>query len=236
MGCKVQVHEKTDKRGTWAFHSADGWYLSTSPEHYRVHNCHIKAIKKERLTDTVQFCHKHITNPSISPLDKVMHTIATCKAAIDGTDATQSNQQLRDLKKTIVRKIENNVVQHAVQPPSPTESPTTTPPVPRVANDTSTTTRSIRLPVNTRQNYVAGAITLLISQRPSISLPNHQLSAPGPESKQPNSHHAHHVPMPLAYGNPRCPAFRKPGVNPMQSRKSSIRNDSFVLSSKWNNK
>ena len=31
MGCKVQVHEKTDKRGTWAYHSVDGWYLSTPP-------------------------------------------------------------------------------------------------------------------------------------------------------------------------------------------------------------
>ncbi|KAL7502426.1 hypothetical protein ACHAXN_000718 [Cyclotella atomus] len=27
MGCEVQVHEKTDKRGTWAYHSVDGWYL-----------------------------------------------------------------------------------------------------------------------------------------------------------------------------------------------------------------
>ena len=54
MGCEVQVHEKTDKRGTWAFHSVDGWYLFTSPEHYRVHNCQIKQTKKERLTDTLQ--------------------------------------------------------------------------------------------------------------------------------------------------------------------------------------
>ena len=37
MGCEVQVHEKTDKRGTWAYHSVDGWYLATSPEHYRTH-------------------------------------------------------------------------------------------------------------------------------------------------------------------------------------------------------
>jgi hypothetical protein len=28
MGCEVQVHEKTDKRGSWAYHSVDGWYLS----------------------------------------------------------------------------------------------------------------------------------------------------------------------------------------------------------------
>jgi hypothetical protein len=25
MGCEAQVHEKTDKRGTWAYHSVDGW-------------------------------------------------------------------------------------------------------------------------------------------------------------------------------------------------------------------
>ena len=37
MGCQVQVHEKTDKRGTWAFHSVNGWYLGTSPDHYRTH-------------------------------------------------------------------------------------------------------------------------------------------------------------------------------------------------------
>ena len=24
MGCAVQIHEKTDKRGTWAYHSVDG--------------------------------------------------------------------------------------------------------------------------------------------------------------------------------------------------------------------
>ena len=28
MGCAVQVHETTDKRGTWAYHTVDGWYLS----------------------------------------------------------------------------------------------------------------------------------------------------------------------------------------------------------------
>lgn len=38
MGCESQVHEKTDKRGTWAFHSLDGWYLNTSPEHYNCSN------------------------------------------------------------------------------------------------------------------------------------------------------------------------------------------------------
>ena len=55
MGCEVQVHKKTDKRGTWSYHLVDGWYLSTSPKHYRVHNCHIKSTLAERLTDAIQF-------------------------------------------------------------------------------------------------------------------------------------------------------------------------------------
>ena len=47
QGCEAQVHEKTDKRGTWAYHSVDGWYLITSPEHYRTHNYRIKHTKSE---------------------------------------------------------------------------------------------------------------------------------------------------------------------------------------------
>ena len=53
MGCEAQVHEKTKKRGTWAYHSVDGWYLATSTEHYRTHLCHIKTTNSERFTDTV---------------------------------------------------------------------------------------------------------------------------------------------------------------------------------------
>jgi hypothetical protein len=47
MGCEAQVHKKTDKRGTWAYHSVNGWYLFTSPEHYCTHNCHIKHTKSK---------------------------------------------------------------------------------------------------------------------------------------------------------------------------------------------
>eukprot|EP00804_Cyclotella_cryptica_P029883 CCRYP_010795-RA/>CCRYP_010795-RA protein AED:0.44 eAED:0.44 QI:0/-1/0/1/-1/1/1/0/166 len=70
MGCNAQVHKKTDSRGTWAFHSVDGWYLNTPSEHYRTHCCHIKSTNSERLSDTVHFHHKHITNPSFTPADK----------------------------------------------------------------------------------------------------------------------------------------------------------------------
>ena len=47
MGCEAQVHEKTDKWGTRAYHLVDGWYLFMSPEHYHINNCHIKHTKSE---------------------------------------------------------------------------------------------------------------------------------------------------------------------------------------------
>jgi hypothetical protein len=102
MGCEAQVHEKTDKRGTWAYHSVDGWYLFTSPEHYRTHNCHIKTTKSERLSDTVHFQHKRITNPTITHANRVMHALADCVKALQGmTSNARNSQAAHDLQRII---------------------------------------------------------------------------------------------------------------------------------------
>jgi hypothetical protein len=102
MGCEAQVHEKTNKHGTWAYHSVDGWYLFTSSEHYRTHNCHIKHTKSKQLSDTIQFHHKHITNPTITHADKVMHGLADCVKALHGmTSSTRNSQTAQDLQRII---------------------------------------------------------------------------------------------------------------------------------------
>ena len=85
MGCEVQIHEKTDSRGTWAYHSVDGWYLNTSAEHYRVHNCHVKHTKSERLTDTFQFKHHAMPVPTITATDRIIAATRALTAAIEGT-------------------------------------------------------------------------------------------------------------------------------------------------------
>ena len=82
MGCNAQVHKKTDKQCTWAYHSVDGWYISTSPAHCRTHACHTKAIKSERLSDTMQSKHKHITNPTVTHTKLVMKSLLECVVAI----------------------------------------------------------------------------------------------------------------------------------------------------------
>eukprot|EP00804_Cyclotella_cryptica_P009002 CCRYP_003107-RA/>CCRYP_003107-RA protein AED:0.29 eAED:0.29 QI:0/0/0/1/1/1/2/0/642 len=87
---------KSPTRGTWAFHSIDGWYLSTSPEHYRTHRCHIKSTNSERLSDTVVFQHKSITHPSLTPTDKLMQAVSACAAALKGI--TAPTKDITDLK------------------------------------------------------------------------------------------------------------------------------------------
>jgi hypothetical protein len=102
IGCEAQVHEKTDKRGTWAYHSVDGWYLFTSPEHYCTHNCHIKHTKSKQLSNTVQFQHICITNPSIMIVDKVIQALAECIKAIQGMmGKTRNSKALQDLQRIV---------------------------------------------------------------------------------------------------------------------------------------
>ena len=55
---------------TWAENSIDGWYLCTSTEHYRCHVVHLKKTRSERITDTVWFKHKYITQPNVTPVDQ----------------------------------------------------------------------------------------------------------------------------------------------------------------------
>ena len=82
MGILVQIHEKTDKRGTWPYHRVNGWYLVTSPEHYQTHGCQIKSTNSERFIDTITFNHKKFTRPTFTHADKVMSAISDCARAM----------------------------------------------------------------------------------------------------------------------------------------------------------
>jgi hypothetical protein len=116
------VHEKTDKLGTWAYHSVDGWYLSTCPEHYCTHRCHIKATKSEHVSDTINFSHKNITRTTITHADKVMNAIADCTKAIKdinsshGTEETRQLVELTEQGSTSILPLPNRS-QHQIAPP-----------------------------------------------------------------------------------------------------------------------
>ena len=109
MGCEAQVHNNTDKRGTWAYHSVDGWYLATSPEHYCKHLCHIKKTNSERFTDTAHFSHQKTTKPTITYANKVMAAIAHCDKTIKNIGSNDGAYEMQQLLKLTKESVINNV-------------------------------------------------------------------------------------------------------------------------------
>ena len=99
MGCKAQVHDNTDKRGTWSYHSVDVWYMAKSPEHYRTHLCHIKTINSERFTNTAQFSHQIITKPTITHAKTIMASIADCNKSIKNMGRNYRADEMQQLLK-----------------------------------------------------------------------------------------------------------------------------------------
>ena len=54
-GCRVLVHESTDKRRTQDPHGEHGWYIGIAPDHYRCHKVYIPKTRSERTAKTVKF-------------------------------------------------------------------------------------------------------------------------------------------------------------------------------------
>ena len=98
MGCAVQFHIKPNRRKSWGEHSSDGWYLTTSPDHYRCHFIFVKATRAKRISDTVYFKHKQITQPTLSTEDLVIKAIQDLSNAIKGGNKLGSNTQMDAIK------------------------------------------------------------------------------------------------------------------------------------------
>jgi hypothetical protein len=84
MGCAVQLHQSSTKQASWAENLIDGWYLQTSPEHYQCHVIYVKQTKRERVSDTVFFKTKHITQLTMTPADIITKALNDLTQALKG--------------------------------------------------------------------------------------------------------------------------------------------------------
>ncbi len=130
MGSVVQMHESRDNRGTWAEQSIDGWYLGTSQEYYWCHIIHVKKMRRKRISDTVFFKHKYITQPTLTPVDTVVKAINNLTSALKGTRNVQGMQQIERLKK--IDKLFNNIPINLADMLDPSSATQMNMPTPRV--------------------------------------------------------------------------------------------------------
>ena len=113
MGCAVQLYQNSQRQNLWAANLIDGWYLQTSPEHYRCHIIHVKQTKSERVSDTVFFKMKYITYPTLTQADIITKALNDLTNALKDKNNDEGVRQLEALKQ--LDAILNNVPEPVTQ-------------------------------------------------------------------------------------------------------------------------
>ena len=108
IGCATQCFASPNQRKSFGAHSIDSWYIGTSPDHYRSNIVLVDETKAERITDTIIFHHRRITNPAVSRADEIV------AAASKLTEALKGNIQ-QDLTTIDIHELERleNIFQEA---------------------------------------------------------------------------------------------------------------------------
>jgi hypothetical protein len=116
MGCAVQFYQGSEKQTSWGANTIDGWYLQTSPQHYRCHIIHMKQTKSERVSDTIFFKTKYITQPTLTRADVITKALNNLPQALKGKNNQQGFDQTEALTKL------NDILNNAPEPdPEPDE-------------------------------------------------------------------------------------------------------------------
>ncbi len=84
LGCKVESHLVPGIRDTCAPHTASGYYVGTSWEHYCCHEVYIIDTHHTQICSLVIFKHKYLTMPSLMPVDALIRAADDLTTAIAG--------------------------------------------------------------------------------------------------------------------------------------------------------
>ena len=99
IGMETPVHEKPKRRGTFAEHCSIGYVLGTAFENYCLLKMWMKATRATQISATVFHKHKYITNPGVTPEDRVMTTAGKLMAELKGRMAN-------NLRETELKQLE----------------------------------------------------------------------------------------------------------------------------------
>ena len=98
LGIPVIIHDKPGQHKPWDYRGRDDFSTFAALNHYCCQQA-IDAKKKElSITDTVEFCHQYVTQPSLTPTDCLIHALHTLTAAMHHTSEVNSKQQLLVIK------------------------------------------------------------------------------------------------------------------------------------------
>jgi hypothetical protein len=92
IGMEALMHVKPHKQQTYAQHCKRGYGIGTSFVHYRCQIIWIKGPHSTRVSGAVWLKHKYLTNPTVTPEDRIVTAIGGLAKTLN----TKIPPQLRD--------------------------------------------------------------------------------------------------------------------------------------------
>ena len=81
-------------RNTWDFRGKYGLSLVCSLEHYLCQRVAPKDIKAFQISDTLEYWHRYLTQPTLTPEDRVPHGLQTLTCALEDAPIQMCDGQL----------------------------------------------------------------------------------------------------------------------------------------------
>ena len=75
LGCDIIAHKKTGTRHSWDFRGAAGWNVGVALQHYFCYTIMAKSTWVAQISDTVEFRHHRLTQPTVTPMDCIVHGV-----------------------------------------------------------------------------------------------------------------------------------------------------------------
>ena len=97
IGCKVAIHNKPRTRKTWDFCACDGFSIGSALHHYFYHKVVDITTKAVHISNTVEFYHSYLTQPMVTPDDRIVNVLNLLLCAIKYVPATLHTKRLEAL-------------------------------------------------------------------------------------------------------------------------------------------
>ena len=105
------VHDKPHRRKTFSKHCSKGHVLGTSFEHYHAWKMWMTNSKSTRISGKVFHKHKYLTNPGVTPEDRVIAAMGKLSQELGGKKTNHLSEttldQLTSLGEILKKRIED---------------------------------------------------------------------------------------------------------------------------------
>ena len=99
IGCRVLIHNKPSTRASWAFRARDGFYIGPDLQHYRCFQVVDTTTKSTLISDTVEFRHEYLAQPTSTHVDLLIHALHFLSSTLKETPTAAIYAQLDAINK-----------------------------------------------------------------------------------------------------------------------------------------